>query len=438
MGTLAVVGVVLATALIIYLSLKGFNILVIAPICALLVMITNQMPILDSLLKGPTSFMGGLSGFVASFFIIFLLGSVLAKYIEESGAANAIANGILKLTGTEKPYSVLVAIFLMSLLLTYGGVSLFVVLFAVVPLARTLFEKLNIPWRLIITPYFLGVATVTMTMMPGTPAIQNVIPTMTLGTTLTAAPLMGIVASIVVTIWGLWRMKKELNVALANNETFDKKYAKKEDQKQERKQPNLIVSLLPLVTLIVIIFVGSYLKVSNIIIPALTISIVLSGILFHPFIENQKQILNLGATGAISPTVFSAAAVGFGSVVAAAPGFQTILEAIQSIPGNPLISLSVLTGAMAGVTGSSSGALGIVMNNFVQPYVDMGIEPDVIHRLSAIASGVLTCLPQCGALLSMYALTGLTHKETYKNLFVSVVVGSFLAFIAAYLVAVLF
>ncbi|MGY3777119.1 GntP family permease [Isobaculum melis] len=438
MEILAVVGVILATALIIYLSLKGFNILVIAPICALLVMITNQMPILDSLLKGPASFMGGLSGFVASFFIIFLLGSVLAKYIEESGAANAIANGILKLTGTEKPYSVLVAIFLMSLLLTYGGVSLFVVLFAVVPLARTLFEKLNIPWRLIITPYFLGVATVTMTMMPGTPAIQNVIPTMTLGTTLTAAPLIGIVASIVVTIWGLWRMKKELNVALANNETFDKKYAKKEDQKEERKQPNLFISLLPLVSLIVIIFVGSFLKVSNIIIPALMIAIILSGILFHPFIDNQKQILNLGATGAISPTVFSAAAVGFGSVVAAAPGFQTILEAIQSIPGNPLISLSVLTGAMAGVTGSSSGALGIIMNNFVQPYVEMGLEPDVIHRLSAIASGVLTCLPQCGALLSMYALTGLTHKETYKNLFVSVVVGSFLAFIAAYLVAVLF
>ncbi|GGC89050.1 GntP family permease [Enterococcus wangshanyuanii] len=438
MEILAIVGVIFATGLIIYLSLKGINILVISPLCALLVMLTNQMPILDSLLKGPNSYMGGLSGFVSSFFIIFLLGSVLAKYIEESGAANSIANGILKLTGTEKPYSVLVAIFLMSLLLTYGGVSLFVVLFAVVPLARNLFEKLNIPWRLIITPYFLGVATVTMTMMPGTPAIQNVIPTMTLGTTLTAAPLLGIVASIVVTIWGLWCMKRELKTALNNGETFDQKYAKKEDVKEAGKQPSLIVSLLPLVTLIIIIFVGSFLKVSNIIIPALTVSIVLSAIVLHPYIESHKQVLNLGATGAISPTIFSASAVGFGSVVASAAGFQTILAGIQSIPGNPLISLSILTGAMAGVTGSSSGALGIVMNNFVQPYVDMGIDPAVIHRMSAIASGVLTCLPQCGALLSMYALTGLTHKETYKNLFISVVVGSFIAFIAALLLAVLF
>ncbi|ALS01808.1 cytochrome C biogenesis protein CcmE [Enterococcus silesiacus] len=438
MEILAIVGVIFATGLIIYLSLKGVNILVISPLCALIVMLTNRMPILDSLLKGPTSYMGGLSGFVASFFIIFLLGSVLAKYIEESGAANSIANGILKLTGTEKPYSVLVAIFLMSLLLTYGGVSLFVVLFAVVPLARNLFEKLNIPWRLIITPYFLGVATVTMTMMPGTPAIQNVIPTMTLGTTLTAAPMLGIVASIVVTIWGLWCMKRELKTALNNGETFDPKYSKKEDQKEQKNSPNLFLSLLPLVTLIVIIFVGSFLKIGNIIIPALTVSIIVSGLAFHRYIDSHKQVLNLGATGAISPTIFSASAVGFGSVVASAAGFQTILAGIQSIPGNPLISLSVLTGAMAGVTGSSSGALGIVMNNFVQPYVDMGIDPAIIHRMSAIASGVLTCLPQCGALLSMYALTGLTHKETYKNLFISVVVGSFIAFIAAFILAVLF
>lgn len=438
MAILAIIGVIFATGLIIYLSLKGFNILVISPLCALLVIVTNQMPILDSLLKGTNSYMGGLSGFVASFFIIFLLGSVLAKYIETSGAANSIANGILKLTGTEKPFSVLVAIFLMSLLLTYGGVSLFVVLFAVVPLARNLFEKLNIPWRLIITPYFLGVGTVTMTMMPGTPSIQNVIPTMTLGTTLTAAPILGIVASVVATVWGIWCMKRELKIALANGEIFDPKYSKKEDQDEQKKNPSLGISLLPLVTLIVIIFVGSFLKVSNIIIPALAISIIVSAIGFNSYVVSHKEVLNLGATGAISPTIFSASAVGFGSVVASAAGFQTILEGIQNIPGNPLISLSVLTGAMAGVTGSSSGALGIVMNNFVQPYVEMGIEPAVIHRMSAIASGVLTCLPQCGALLSMYALTGLTHKETYKNLFISVVVGSFIAFIAALLIAVIF
>lgn len=433
---LPIFGVIAATVLVIILSLKGFNILITAPVCAMLVMITNGISLTEGFFSASGSFMSGLSGFVQDFFIIFLLGSVLTKYMEESGAVNKIAGGILSITGTDKPYSVLVAIFLISAVLTYGGVSLFIVLFAVVPLARNLFQKLNLPWHLLVTPYFLGVASLTMTMLPGTPAIQNVIPSTALGTKLTAAPLAGIAASVVVVVWGLFCIRRELAEAEKRQEGFDPKYAG-ENAKPREKEPGLIRSLLPLAVLVFTIFAGSYLNISNIIVIGLGISVCVAACLFHTNIEFHKKVMNEGAMGALSPIIFSAAAVGFGTVIASAGGFQIILEKIQQIPGSPLLSLSILTGVMAGATGSSSGALGIVMNNFVQPYLDMGLDINGIHRMTAIASGVLCCLPQCGSLLSLYNLTGLSHKGTYKNLFISVIIGNFLAFSAAFAVIAL-
>lgn len=434
--SVGLVGVILAIVLVIILSIRGLSILIVAPLCSAIVLLTNNSNILEGILKGPKSFMGGTSGFIQSFFIIFALGSILAKYIEASGAVNSIASSIIKITGKEKPYSILIAIFLISTVLTYGGVSLFVVLFAVVPIARKLFKQLNMSWRLLVTPYFLGIATLTMTMLPGTPAIQNVIPTTVLHTTLTAAPIEGIVASIVIIIWGCLCMKRELKESILKNEVFDSKYDKLDDTTNENG-PGLIVSLAPLVSLLSIIFIGSFLKFQNVIIPALIISIVLEAILFNKYIDNHKNILNEGAISAISPTVFSAAAVGFGAVVSSSEGFKIILTAIQTFSHDPLFNISLLSGTMAGVTGSSSGALGIVMNNFVQPYLHTGVNPEKLHRLATISSGILTCLPQCGALLSFYSLTGLKHQGTYKNLFISVVIGSFFAFIAAYFTAII-
>ena len=154
------------------------------------------MDFFPSLIGNENSFMTGLSGFIINYFAVFLLGAILAQYIEKSGAAQSIAQKVLSITGTQKPFSVLIAVLVISAILTYGGISLFVVLFVVIPLAKPLFKELNIAWNLIVIPVFIGIGTFTMTMMPGTPSIQNVVPTKYLGTTLTAAPLMGIVATI--------------------------------------------------------------------------------------------------------------------------------------------------------------------------------------------------------------------------------------------------
>lgn len=432
-------GILLSIILIIYLATKGYSILIIGPLCSVLVILTNQMDLFSALITGPNSYMMGLAKFIANFFIVFLLGSILAKYIETSGAAKSIASFVLKIIGKESPYSMLVSLFLICSLLTFGGVSLFVVIFAIIPLARPLFKQMNISWSLIAIPIEMGILTFTMTMLPGSPSIQNVIPTTTLGTTLTAAPLLGIVGSVVMIAFGLWYMKSELHKSLQRGEVYESKDTADATASvsEEDRIPPIGASLTPMLLIITIIFIGSFFKVQNIIVIALVISILFSALTLGRYTKSQKEVINEGAQGAISPIFFTAAAVGFGSVVTAAPGFKVMSDFILQIPGNPLISLAVVTSLTSIITGSASGSLGIIMPSFANIYLDMGIHPDVLHRIATMASGPLSLLPHSGVVLTFLALTGLNHRNSYKYIFVSTVVGSLLAFLAALVLAII-
>lgn len=433
MTWLGVVGIIVALAAIIFMAMRSYSILVIAPLCALLVIVTNGMDVVPALLSDPSSsYMFGLGGFIAKYFMVFLLGAILGKYMEDSGAAKSIAKWLISKTGTENPYAVLIAIFLIGAILTYGGVSLFVAIFAIIPVARPLFKRLNLPWHLFMVPLTLGIGTFTMTMLPGSPSIQNVIPTTYLHTTLTSAPLVGIAGTLTIIIWGLWYMKKELNKAVAAGEVYD---GPEIDEADDEDVPSPGLSLLPLICLIGTIITGSIFKVAGIIIPALLLAIIVAAIIFRTYLKNQIKTINLGAVNGVNPAFFTAAAVGFGIVVAAAPGFKVISDAILSIPGSPLISLSVATGLLGCITASSSGALGIAMEAFANTYMALGIDPGAIHRIAAIASGI-GCLPHAGAVFAMFAACGLNHANSYRHVFWIEVAGQFFALIAALIVAI--
>jgi H+/gluconate symporter-like permease len=437
MEIIQVIGILIAIVLIIYAAMKGFSILIVAPIASIVVILTNQLDFFSALIGKENSYMTGLTSFVINFFAVFVLGSILAKYIDASGAAQSIAQKILQKTGTDKPFPVLVALFVITAILTYGGISLFVVVFVLVPLAKPLFKQLNIAWNLITIPIFLGLGTFTMTMLPATPSIQNVVPTVYLGTTLTAAPLLGIIATIVATAFGLWYMRATLNKSIANGETFADYDVKDSNEEVKRDIPPFSISILPFILLIAIILVGSAFKVPNIILIGLAVSIIVSAVLFNKYIPSQKSVINDGASSSVMPVFFTSSAVAFGIVITLAPGFNYISDFILNIPGNPLISLSVASAVFGGITGSASGAIGIVMEAFAQNYLYMGVSAEVIHRVSAIASSILTIVPHNGAILTFFALTGLTHKNGFKYPFVAVTGANVLALIAVIIAAII-
>lgn len=386
--------------------MKGFNILFVAPIASIIVIITNDMDFFSSLIGTEASFMTGLADFIIKYFSIFLLGGILASYIENSGAAQSIAQKILTITGTEKPFSVLMAIMLMSAIFTYGGISVFVVLFVVIPLAKPLFKQLNISWSLIIIPLFIGIATVTMTILPGTPSIQNIIPTNYFHTTVMAAPLMGIIASVVAISVGILYMYIALKKSLAKNETFQVVEEEAESPILKENAPPFFLSIMPIIALIGIIFAGSALDISNIVVIGLAIAVALSAIIFHRYIPSHKATISAGADSSIKPIFLTAASVAFGVVITLAPSFEIISNFIMNLPGNPLISLGIATITLSAITGS--------------------------------ASGVLTALPHSGTILSTFSLTGLTHENAYKYSFLSVTLPNLSALIVALIMGIFF
>lgn len=425
MEFLGPIGVLLGIIAIVYFSLKEIHITIAAPMATILVVLLNSMPLVESLLgKEPNNYMGALGGYIMSYFAIFLLGSILAKLMEVSGATVSIAEFILKKVGYQNPYRILVAIFIISAILTYGGISLFVVMFAVLPLARSLFKKMDLAWNLIQVPLWLGIATFTMTILPGTPAIQNVIPIQYLNTSLTAALVPSILGSVGCIAFGLFYMKRCLTKSLEVGENYATYTSQTNEDTTERVLPPFVASILPLILLIAIAIIGSLLGdefvKKNIIYVALLTGIISAIVLFNKYIDKKIATLSIGASGAVGPIFATASAVAFGSVVTAASGFGVFSDIILNIPGPPVISLTVLTSAMAAITGSSSGALGIVMPNFAQYYLDAGVSPEIIHRVAAVASNILTIVPQSGVFLTFLSLTGLSHKNGFKQTFITV------------------
>lgn len=431
------IGILLAIFLIIYLAVKNYSILIVAPIVSIIVILTNQMPLFSTLVGKKNSYLAELADFIINFFGIFLLGAILAKLIEESGAAKTIAEGILKVTGTKKPYSILLAVFIITSILTYGGLSLFVVLFVLVPLAKPLFKKLDIAWNLIGIPVFLGLGTFTMTMLPGSPSVQNVVPTAYLNTTLTAAPWLGLLGSVVAIITGLIYMRFALNKSLAKNEKFSDLNPEVEDDDDNREKSHFFVSILPIIVLILTIFIGSALKVDNIILIALTVSILLCSILFRKYIKEQRKALNEGAQNALMPLFLTASTVGFGAVLTLTDAFKNIESFIFELPISPFIGLAIAGMLFGAITGSASGAVGIVSSTIAPHYVEMGMNPEYAHRIAAIGSSVLTVMPHSGVVLTFMALTGLTQKTGFKYLFVTNVLVNGLAIIAIIIVSIL-
>ncbi|HFI2432114.1 TPA: GntP family permease [Streptococcus suis] len=432
MEILAILGVLLAVVAIIYWTAKNLHVIVAAPLASLIIILTNQMNVLEVMLGQEKSYMTGLAGFLINNFAIFMLGSILARYMEVSGATQTIANSILKLMGKDSPYRGLLAITLIASILTYGGVSIFVVIFTLLPLSRPLFKELNINWALFPIPVFLGAGTYTMTTLPGAPSIQNVIPTKVLGTSLTAAPLISLAASLTLLVFGLLYMAYCLKKSLANGET----YSEEEDEVAVMvadKKPNLFLSVLPLISLIGTIFLLN--KLPNVLAIGLLVSILLSALIFYPYLPNQKEILNTAATASIVPAFATSSTVAFGTVLTLSTGFAFIQDWIQQIPGSPLISLSVSTALVSGIIGSSSGAVGIASSNFLPAYLEMGINPEILHRVVVVASAILTVVPQSGVMITFHNLSKLSMKRGLKYSFTLVTVGHLLALLVILLLA---
>lgn len=427
---LDLLGIIIGLGLLMFLAYKGMSIIWIAPITAGIVALFGGINLLEAY---TVNYMQGFVNFTRAWFPVFLFGAIFGKVMGDTGAAQAVAHWIIAKIGKKQA---ILAVVLGCGVLTYGGVSLFVVVFAMYPLALALFREANLSRALIPGAIALGSFTFTMTAIPGSPQIQNLIPMQYYGTTPTAAPIMGIAGAVIMLVVGMLWMQYSAKKRTEAGEVYTE-LAGVTDL-DVANLPNPLVSAIPLLSVILL------LNLFNLpILYSLGAGILLAlGFNFNQFIgPNKKSLiktLNDGASGSVLAIINTSAAVGFGAVVQAVPGFEVLKDLVLGIGGNPLISQAVAVNILAGATGSASGGMGIALQALGEQYMGMaqatGIAPAAFHRVASIASGGLDTLPHNGAVLTLLAVTSMTHKTSYKDIFM---VGSAIP-ILALIVAIIF
>ncbi len=433
------IAIIISLFLLMYFAYRGYSVLILAPLMATLAVALSG-DILSALPIYTTVFMKALSGFLLKFFPIFLLGAVFGQLMADSGAATAIARTVVSKLGANKA---ILAVVLVCAILTYGGVSLFVVAFAIYPIAKDLFKSAGVPKRLIPGAIALGSFTFTMTALPGTPAIQNAIPIPYYGTNAFAAPILGIIGSLVMFGLGMLWLQRRAHSAKTAGEGYgihedDELHADNLDP----HHTSFMVAMIPLVLVIGINALLTYavfpsmdfsalqaqfkdldikgaLGLWSIIIALVTAIIALIVLRLGKW-TNLQHSLNKGTYSSMLPIFNTGSEVGYGAVIATLAGFAILRDSVLNLsPSNPLISEAVAMTTLAGITGSSSGGLSIALpilgKEYLAQAVAHGINPELLHRVAVMAAGGLDTLPHSGAVITLFAICHLTHKQSYKD-----------------------
>src|SRR5690349_3359531 len=476
MTLIGLAGVIGGLGLLIAFAYRGWSVLLLAPLAALLAALFAREPLLAHWTE---TFMGSAANFLAQFFPLFLLGALFGKLMDDSGCVRAIALFMTEKLGSSRA---ILAVVLAGAVVTYGGVSLFVAFFVLAPMAQELFRAAGIPRRLMPGTIVLGTSTFTMSALPGTPSIQNAIPMPFFGTTPFAAPGLGILASLIMLGFGLWWLNRQEEIAKRNGESFgdgapmppdrlaaDEKLRERATTAREfdpaeiihgeaaKVAPPAVLAALPLVTVIVVNLAMSLLILPALdtrflaepgwggtsltavggvwaVITALACAILTVLAVSHRRLPALRATMDAGANASVLPAMSVASLVGFGAVVAAMPAFAVVRDAVLGIEGGPLVSLAVATNLLAALTGSASGGLTIALDALGATYMsraaDIGLDPALLHRVAVIGSGTLDSLPHNGAVVTLLAVCGSTHRESYRDIVMVGIVGALVALAA--------
>ncbi len=414
---LSLIGLIAGLGLLIVLTMRGMNLFVATPLCALLVALCGGLPLLPPLaVEGEkdllTLYMGGFSGFIAKWFAMFLLGSIFGKLMEAAGAADSVAHWVTRRLGVQRAALAVVAA---CAILTYGGVSLFVVAFSVYPMALSLFRDANLPRRFIPAALSFGSVTFTMT-SAGSPEIQNWIPIEFLGTSPMAGWQASLVCAVFMAIFGTWWMNWMLRRAIANGEKFE---PRPDDAATDaRDLPHPALAALPLLAVLAVAFtLHDSFKTSALVLALLAGSIT-AALVNLRHLREPGQALAAGSTGALIAIGNTAAVVGFGAVASALPAFREIVEWVMAMPGSGLINAAIAVSVICGMTGSASGGQAIALPIIAPYFLAQGVNAEQLHRVVALSSGALDALPHNGYVVTtIRAICGETHRDAYWPLF---------------------
>ncbi len=481
---MGLVGILVALGFLVWFAFRGWSVLLLAPAGALIAAAFGGEPLLANWTQ---IFMGSAARFLGQFYPIFLLGAIFGKLMDDSRSVSAVADFMTKSLGERR---IILAVVLAGAFVTYGGVSLFVAFFVLVPMAQALFRTAAIPRRLMPATIVLGTSTFTMSALPGTPSIQNAIPMPFFGTTPFAAPGLSIIASIIMLGCGLWWLRRAENAARRAGESYGAEAsvsvdaAADEEIVRERattarefdpaeihhgcqsdSAPPVVLAALPLVVVVAVNLLMSLVVLPRLdfsylaedrwgstsisavagvwsVVVALAVAIATVILCNRSRLPALRQSMDAGANASVLPALSVGSLVGFGAVIAALPAFTIVRDWVLGMEGGPLVSLAVATNVLAALTGSASGGLTIALDALGRSYMTIAaqtdLSPALMHRVAVIGSGTLDILPHNGAVVTLLAVCGSTHRESYLDIVIVGIVSAILALLAVILLGTAF
>lgn len=417
---------VLVAALILFglLAFKQINALILAPLVTIFVIVCSGLPILESL---KTAFMPAASDYVTSYFLVFFVGALFGAVYQHTGAAESISK---TLAGLCKGKFVAPIIMTITGILTYGGVSGFVVFFVIYPIALNMFKEANLTRRLI--PGAISAGCWTWSMYgPGSPSIQNVIGMNSLGTPSTAAIVPSVIATvatyILIFVWLEMRGRNFTKKGIVFNDPTLKMQLSPEEMNmdEDKDLPNFWISMIPIVAILVCFNIIK-LPVET----AVFIGVALATILMWNRVKGLNawiSVLNEGAANSGVSILNTAIVVGFGGVVKNTQGFADLVEVLKTLNMPALVFVMITVAICAGACGSASGGMGVAFNALTDTYIELGANLEHVHRIATIAAGTLDSLPHQGAQITLLGICKLTHKEAYFDIFITQIVIPFIA-----------
>jgi len=449
--------VLAALCFLMLVAYRGYSVILFAPVAAMGAVLLTDPTLVAPMFTG--LFMDRMVGFLKLYFPVFLLGAIFGKLIEVSGFSKSLVAAIIRLFGPDRA---MLSIVTVCAMLTYGGVSLFVVVFAVYPFAAEMFRQSDIPKRLIPGTIALGAFTFTMDALPGTPQIQNIIPASFFGTDTWAAPVLGTIGGVFILIIGLAYLEWRRKTARTAGEGYGTELLNEPAPFAGDRLANPWIAVLPLVlvgvsnkifTVLIPIYYGSVhefvpsvvgnpapvvQEISRIsaiwavqaalLVGILAVVVLAWRAISTHFAESTKPAIS----GALLASMNTASEYGFGAVIAALPGFLIVANALGTIP-DPLVNMAVTVTSLAGITGSASGGMSIALAAMAETFIAnanaASIPMEVLHRVASMASGGMDTLPHNGAVITLLAVTGLTHRQAYKDIFAITIIKTLAVFV---------
>ena len=410
-----VLGVILAILLLMLFVYKRINLILATLLGVFILSLSNKIPFYNLLYN---SYSIALANFLAKYFLVFVTNALFGKVMEETLLVSAFSNMIGRWFGNRNAvYGAL----LITAMLSYGGISVFVIVFTVYPIFLVTFQKADLPRKFIPACIMSATCTVPLSMFPGGTQLNNIIPTRYIGTTPMASPVISIVAATMTTGLIFFYFRYIFGKARARKEHFIMTNEIQRKIHNIEKDPHIVewLSVLPMVLIVVLINRWNIdLSIAVLIGTALAI------IIGRRNIENKIQTFNAGVASVGTASITTAVSVGFGGAVLACPGAQVILRAITSLPVNPIISLSIAVSFAGLLTGNGGGGCDVAMSILSKSYVQMGVPLEILHRVVAIATAGASCLPHNGMLLTVLDTCGFSAKESYPYIFISTVFAS--------------